>query len=127
MTTLIKKHWKAAVILFAIGLVLSFFLKGSTGAEGLTFVADLLFTVAFVYFAYGAWHLIANLDFFAGLTYGTRTLKKFFRGEKTTKEEKKDGFVNYLKSKRRYDDVGLMMILSAVSLALSIALTLILI
>ncbi len=120
----LKKFWKTAVILFVIGLVLSFILKNNFAVSGLVFVADLLFTVSVVFLAWGLIHLIGNMDLFAGMIYGTKCLMKLIRGKQDPSQAMRDGYLEYLKTRRRHADVPMLLLFAAGFFVLSVLVSL---
>ncbi len=118
-----KKTWKTVLVLAAIGVAASFFMKDRNGTSGLMFATDLLFTVAMAFFCWGLCCLVGNMGVFNGLTYGTKCLIRLIRGKRESSEQMKDGYLAYIASRPRHADAPRMLCLGAVFVVLSVLLS----
>lgn len=116
----LKKHWKTAVILFVVGLALSFVLKNNSGSLGLVFLSDMFFSVAMVFLIWGLIHLVGNMHVFASLIYGTKCLARMIRGKRDSSQTVKEGYLEYLKTRRHHTDIPMLMVFAAGFLILSV-------
>lgn len=108
-----RKHWKTAVVLLVVGVVLFIIRQLYRGVWGLVFLSDLLFTVAMVYLIWGLIHTIGNMDMFASLIWGTKCLVRLIRGKQDSSQRMRDGYLEYVQSRRRHTDVPMLMVLAA--------------
>ena len=118
---LLKKIWRKAAALCAVGVALSLLRRVTLGMAPGAFLTDTLFTVASVFFCAGLIGLIKNLGMFNSMKYGTKSLIRMFRGEKQKPEDKMaGGYLEYVNSRPKTKDVPWLMGLSAVFLVLSV-------
>ena len=108
--SLIKKHWKTAAALFVVGVALAFVLKNNSGSTGLVFVSDAFFSIAMVFLIWGLIHMVGNMNVFASMIYGTNCLVKLIRGKQDSSQTVKDGYLEYLKTRRRHSDIPMLML-----------------
>ncbi len=108
--SLIKKHWKTAAALFVVGVALAFVLKNNSGSTGLVFVSDAFFSIAMVFLIWGLIHMVGNMNVFASMIYGTKCLVKLIRGKQDSSQTVKDGYLEYLKTRRRHSDIPMLML-----------------
>ena len=121
----LKENWKTAVILLIIGLTLSFLLMAGSMAFDWVTVANVTFIVGMVYLVWGMIHLIGNMNVFASMVFGLRTLKNIFFGKRSRDpvERKLTGneeYLEYLESRPHHGDVPMMLILAVIFIALSV-------
>ena len=108
--SLIKKHWKTAAALFVVGVALAFVLKNNSGSTGLVFVSDAFFSIAMVFLIWGLIHMVGNMNVFASMIYGTKCLVKLIRGKQDSSQTVKEGYLEYLKTRRRHSDIPMLML-----------------
>ena len=108
--SLIKKHWKTAAALFVVGVALAFVLKNNSGSTGLVFVSDAFFSIAMVFLIWGLIHMVGNMNVFASMIYGTKCLVKLIRGKQDSSQTVKEGYLEYLKARRRHTDIVMLML-----------------
>lgn len=118
--SLIKKHWKTAAALFVVGVALAFVLKNNSGSTGLVFVSDASFSVAMVFLIWGLIHMVGNMNVFASMIYGTKCLVKLIRGKQDSSQTVKEGYLEYLKTRRRHTDIVMVMLFAGGFFVLSV-------
>lgn len=118
--SLIKKHWKTAAALFVVGVALAFVLKNNSGSTGLVFVSDAFFSIAMVFLIWGLIHMVGNMNVFASMIYGTKCLVKLIRGKQDSSQTVKDGYLEYLKTRRRHTDIVMVMLFAGGFFVLSV-------
>lgn len=118
--SLIKKHWKTAAALFVVGVALAFVLKNNSGSTGLVFVSDAFFSIAMVFLIWGLIHMVGNMNVFASMIYGTKCLVKLIRGKQDSSQTVKEGYLEYLKARRRHTDIVMLMLFAAGFFILSV-------
>lgn len=118
--SLIKKHWKTAAALFVVGVALAFVLKNNSGSTGLVFVSDAFFSIAMVFLIWGLIHMVGNMNVFASMIYGTKCLVKLIRGKQDSSQTVKEGYLEYLKARRRHTDIVMLMLFAGGFFVLSI-------
>lgn len=116
----LKKHWKTAAALFVVGLALAFVLKNNSGSTGLVFVSDAFFSIAMVFLIWGLIHMVGNMNVFASMIYGTKCLVKLIRGKQDSSQTVKDGYLEYLKTRRRHTDIVMVMLFAGGFFVLSV-------
>ena len=120
--SLIKKHWKTAAALFVVGVALAFVLKNNSGSTGLVFVSDAFFSIAMVFLIWGLIHMVGNMNVFASMIYGTKCLVKLIRGKQDSSQTVKEGYLEYLKARRRHSDIPMLMLFAGGFFVLSVLL-----
>ena len=118
--SLIKKHWKTAAALFVVGVALAFVLKNNSGSTGLVFVSDAFFFIAMVFLIWGLIHMVGNMNVFASMIYGTKCLVKLIRGKQDSSQTVKEGYLEYLKARRRHSDIPMLMLFAGGFFVLSV-------
>lgn len=118
--SLIKKHWKTAAALFVVGVALAFVLKNNSGSTGLVFVSDAFFSIAMVFLIWGLIHMVGNMNVFASMIYGTKCLVKLIRGKQDSSQTVKEGYLEYLKARRRHTDIVMLMLFAGGFFVLSV-------
>ena len=118
--SLIKKHWKTAAALFVVGVALAFVLKNNSGSTGLVFVSDAFFSIAMVFLIWGLIHMVGNMNVFASMIYGTKCLVKLIRGKQDSSQTVKEGYLEYLKTRRRHSDIPMLMLFAGGFFVLSV-------
>ena len=118
--SLIKKHWKTAAALFVVGVALAFVLKNNSGSTGLVFVSDASFSVAMEFLIWGLIHMVGNMNVFASMIYGTKCLVKLIRGKQDSSQTVKEGYLEYLKTRRRHTDIVMVMLFAGGFFVLSV-------
>ena len=118
--SLIKKHWKTAAVLFVVGVALAFVLKNNSGSTGLVFVSDAFFSIAMVFLIWGLIHMVGNMNVFASMIYGTKCLVKLIRGKQDSSQTVKEGYLEYLKTRRRHSDIPMLMLFAGGFFVLSV-------
>lgn len=118
--SLIKKHWKTAAALFVVGVALAFVLKNNSGSTGLVFVSDAFFSIAMVFLIWGLIHMVGNMNVFASMIYGTKCLVKLIRGKQDSSQTVKEGYLEYLKARRRHSDIPMLMLFAGGFFVLSV-------
>lgn len=118
--SLIKKHWKTAAALFVVGVALAFVLKNNSGSTGLVFVSDAFFSIAMVFLIWGLIHMVGNMNVFASMIYGTKCLVKLIRGKQDSSQTVKEGYLEYLKTRRHHTDIVMLMLFAAGFFILSV-------
>ena len=116
----LKKHWKTAAALFVVGVALAFVLKNNSGSTGLVFVSDAFFSIAMVFLIWGLIHMVGNMNVFASMIYGTKCLVKLIRGKQDSSQTVKDGYLEYLKTRRRHSDIPMLMLFAGGFFVLSV-------
>ena len=116
----LKKHWKTAAALFVVGVALAFVLKNNSGSTGLVFVSDAFFSIAMVFLIWGLIHMVGNMNVFASMIYGTKCLVKLIRGKQDSSQTVKDGYLEYLKTRRRHTDIVMVMLFAGGFFVLSV-------
>lgn len=116
----LKKHWKTAAALFVVGLALAFVLKNNSGSTGLVFVSDAFFSIAMVFLIWGLIHMVGNMNVFASMIYGTKCLVKLIRGKQDSSQTVKEGYLEYLKTRRRHSDIPMLMLFAGGFFVLSV-------
>lgn len=118
--SLIKKHWKTAAALFVVGVALAFVLKNNSGSTGLVFVSDAFFSIAMVFLIWGLIHMVGNMNVFASMIYGTKCLVKLIRRKQDSSQTVKEGYLEYLKARRRHTDIVMLMLFAGGFFVLSV-------
>ena len=116
----LKKHWKTAAALFVVGVALAFVLKNNSGSTGLVFVSDAFFSIAMVFLIWGLIHMVGNMNVFASMIYGTKCLVKLIRGKQDSSQTVKEGYLEYLKTRRRHTDIVMVMLFAGGFFVLSV-------
>ena len=116
----LKKHWKTAAALFVVGVALAFVLKNNSGSTGLVFVSDAFFSIAMVFLIWGLIHMVGNMNVFASMIYGTKCLVKLIRGKQDSSQTVKEGYLEYLKARRRHSDIPMLMLFAGGFFVLSV-------
>lgn len=116
----IKKVWKKAVAIIALGLLVSFLMGNNYGTAGGIFISDALFTIGMAFFFWGLIHLIGNMGMFTSLKYGAKCLLRVITNRKPASGEMRDGYIEYAKSRPRHEDVPVMMLFTAGFISLSV-------
>lgn len=116
----LKKHWKTAAALFVVGVALAFVLKNNSGSTGLVFVSDAFFSIAMVFLIWGLIHMVGNMNVFASMIYGTKCLVKLIRGKQDSSQTVKEGYLEYLKARRRHTDIVMLMLFAGGFFVLSV-------
>ena len=88
-----------------------------------SFISDTLFIAFIVFFNIGLFQLVLNLGMFNSMVFGSRTLVRLFKKKAGSSESLKDEYVEYVKSRQKYTDVGTLVIIGLVCLAASILLS----
>lgn len=116
----LKKHWKTAAALFVVGVALAFVLKNNSGSAGFVFVSDAFFSIAMVFLIWGLIHMVGNMNVFASMIYGTKCLVKLIRGKQDSSQTVKEGYLEYLKTRRRHSDIPMLMLFAGGFFVLSV-------
>lgn len=116
----LKKHWKTAAALFVVGVALAFVLKNNSGSTGLVFVSDAFFSIAMVFLIWGLIHMVGNMNVFASMIYGTKCLVKLIRGKQDSSQTVKEGYLEYLKTRRRHSDIPMLLLFAGGFFVLSV-------
>ena len=84
------------------------------------FVSDAFFSIAMVFLIWGLIHMVGNMNVFASMIYGTKCLVKLIRGKQDSSQTVKDGYLEYLKTRRRHTDIVMVMLFAGGFFVLSV-------
>lgn len=116
-----KRLWKRALLLSAIGAVLSALMRVSLGKQNGVFFSDLFFTISSVFLLVGLWGNIKNLGTFNSFKYGFKSLILMLGGKRAIPKDKMTGaYLEYIQSRPRDGDAPWLMAFAFVFLLLSV-------
>lgn len=113
------KVWREALSIVVAGVALSLLTRRS-GATGAALASDMLFTTGMMFLILGLWRLIGNMGMFNSLKYGTKSLFRVLSNQKAPADKERDGYIAYVNSRPKHQDVLVTLLLSGGFLSLSV-------
>ena len=115
-----RRYWKKPVVLFFIGLLISFLIRRNLNMAGAMFFSDLFFIIAIVFIITGLAELVSNMGLFNSMVFGGKCLYRIFRQRLGTSAELKDEYIEYANTRRKYSGVSLLLIIGLGFLGISV-------
>lgn len=112
---------KTAAVLTAAALAFVWIRGKSAAVTGAVLISDVCFALGMAYLIWGMIGLLGNLHMFTSFTYGVKSVKRLFRGERMNPGEAKEDYLTYRSSRRHHDDVPFLLGVGAVLMMLSVA------
>ena len=112
---------KTAAVLTAAALAFVLIRGQGTALTGAVLISDVCFALGMAYLIWGMIGLLGNLHMFTSFTYGVKSAKRLFRGERVNAREAKEDYLAYRNSRRHHDDVPFLLGVGAVLMMLSVA------
>lgn len=112
---------KTAATLTVVALVCVWIRGQGVVVTGAMLVSDVCFALGMAFLIWGMIGLLGNVHMFTSFTYGMKSMKRLFRGERMKALEAKEDYLTYRSSRRRHDDVPFLLGVGAVCLLLSVA------
>ncbi|NMA93306.1 MAG: DUF3899 domain-containing protein [Clostridiales bacterium] len=104
----LKRSWKKYLLLTIAGIAATFVFRNNFNREffGPVFLSDLFFNISMCFLVRGIIGIVANMDMFSSLIYGTKCLVKLICGRQVSGESMREGYIEYLNSRPRNNDLA---------------------
>ena len=118
------RRLKTAAILTAAALCCVGIRARHAALRGAMLLSDVCFALGMAYLIWGTIGLLGNVHMFTSFTYGMKSVKRLFRGERMRAGEAKADYLAYRSSRRQHEDVPFLLGVGAVCMLLSVAVAL---
>ena len=110
---------RKALVLLAIGAALSYLMHIRWSIQ----FADIFFICAMMFFLVALMEIVSNIGFFNGLAFGTKSWFRIFRNRIRPSSETKDEYVDYVKNRRKFTDIPMLLLIALVLFIMSVLLS----
>jgi len=118
----LRRTWKKAAVIIIISSVLSFLIN-SRDLPLRDFLSNTLFICSIMFMLSGLIELINNMGMFNSMTFGTRMLFRLVRNRLGPSTGVNNEYLEYVKSRRKYDDIPQLLAVSLTLFLISVSVT----